>query len=149
MKVLEQVQLGDTNSYQDCYGQIWTFVCKVRDAEHVEELRKTYSMYRISQTKSFECRTVGISRKNAKRKPLKERIKALKYRCNYRMLFVPLEKLKPDCRESTTATNETVFGALYSRGEHNHALIQRLLIQRHPVSNTTITIKKFGIKSVA
>ena len=129
-----RVQASDKNSYHDWFGRIWTFVCEVRDAEHLEELRKTYSMRRISKSKSFECRTVEISRRNAKGKPLKERISAMKHRCKYRMLFVPFEKLKPNCNELTTATNETVFGALYCRGEHNHALIQRLLIQRHPVS---------------
>ena len=98
---------------------------KVQDAEQLEELRKEYCVRHVNRTKSFECRTVENIQRNAKGKPLKERIKAMKQRCNYRMLFVPVEKLKPTFDESMTE-NGTIFGALYCRGEHNHALIQRL-----------------------
>ena len=127
-RILERVQTGDKTLYQDCQGKMWTFVCDVLDDKHLGELRNKYSVYRKDRRKTFPCRTVKHFRRKTKGKlmTMKERIKALKHRCNYRMLFVPLEKLKPDCEVSTMTTNGTMLGALFSRGEHNHPLIQRL-----------------------
>ena len=109
--------------HRDYFGRLWSFVCEVRDAEHLEVLRKAYSMHRISSTKYFDCRMVEHHYRQIREKPPKERIETLKHRCNYRMLFIPVEKIKT--RKAATK-NETKFGALYQRGEHNHLLIQRL-----------------------
>ena len=114
--IAAQVRTNAKNSHRDRLGQIWTFVYEVRDAEHLEELRKTHSMHRIKRTKSFECREVGNLYRKIKDKPQKERIEALKHRCNYRLLFVPWQKFT-----KSIAANETKFGALYHRGEHNHS----------------------------
>ena len=119
----------DKDSYHDCLGQIWAFVCDVRDAEHLEKLWKTHSMQRINRTKSFECQEVRNLYRKIKGKPHKERIEALKHRCNYRMLFVPSKTSKST--KSTKVANETKFGVLYHRGEHNHSSTKSLEYSLH------------------
>ena len=94
MIILERVQLGDTNSYQDCYGQIWTFVCKVRDAEHVEELRKTYSMYRISQTDIFRVPDSWNQSKKCKKKTIEGTDQSVEISVQLSNVVCPVGKIK-------------------------------------------------------